>query len=298
MTSSLLSRKARNNGHHVGNVPTNGIALPDDGAIVMVEAIGPERAHELLGRNTNNRSLRKAKVAAYADDMANGRWHFPGNVISFDRSGVLLNGQHTLSAIIESGATINCIVVIDADPRAQDTMDIGAARTLGDQLGLRKEKSGKTLGAVVRNATRLTEGKTSFSGTGDLSNPRLLEEFEGDPAGYREAMRVGRLIASASPVAAGIMGAAYYICAINSPEDARTFYCEQLGEGIGIEHGDPAGPLQARFRRAQPNGRRMHPDEQMRYTLLAWNAYREGRPLTKLQAPRGGWNPRNFPTPV
>lgn len=297
MTSSLLSRKARSNGHSVVAEPSNALVGPNGESVEVVE-VTPDLAHKWLGLNTKNRSLRKAKVAAYAGDMINQRWRFPGNLISFDSRGVLMNGQHTLTAIIEAEVTVPCIVVIGADPRAQDTMDIGAARSLGDQLGLRDEKSGKTLGAVVRNATRLTEGRTSFSGMGDLSNPRLLEEFEGDPDGFREAMRVGKLIASASPVAAGIMGAAYYVCAINSPEDARRFFCEQLGEGLGIQSGDPAAPLLHRFRRALKDGRRMHPDEQMRYTLLAWNAFREDRRLTKLQGPKGGWNQRNFPTPI
>lgn len=41
----------------------------------------------------------------------------------------------------------------------------------------------------------------------------------------------------------------------------------------------------------------MSPEDVYRYSVLAWNHYRSGTKITKLQAPRGGWAPGAIPRP-
>jgi hypothetical protein len=37
--------------------------------------------------------------------------------------------------------------------------------------------------------------------------------------------------------------------------------------------------------------------DQLAYILAAWNLDRDGRKVTKLQSPKGGWSRTNFPDP-
>ena len=68
------------------------------------EDVTPDMARTYLKSNTHNRPLDAARVSKYAADMRAGRWLVSPETISFDEHGVLLNGQHRLGAIVESGA--------------------------------------------------------------------------------------------------------------------------------------------------------------------------------------------------
>lgn len=72
------------------------------------EYISPEMAASLLETNTENRKLSLGTVQAYANDIANGNWdETVGVAISIDENGVLRDGQHRLTAIVESGIGIH-----------------------------------------------------------------------------------------------------------------------------------------------------------------------------------------------
>ena len=72
------------------------------------ELITPEIANSLLETNTENRKISKGTVEAYANDMLAGNWdETVGVAISIDESGILRDGQHRLSAIVESGVAIH-----------------------------------------------------------------------------------------------------------------------------------------------------------------------------------------------
>lgn len=82
----------------------------------MIEAnvrnITPEMAFELLTKNTKNyRRVDPRTVKYYAREMAEGRWQMNGEPIQFAEDGTLLNGQHRLTAIVESGITVPMLVV-------------------------------------------------------------------------------------------------------------------------------------------------------------------------------------------
>lgn len=72
------------------------------------ELITPEIASNLLETNTQNRNISKGTVAAYVNDMIAGNWdETVGVAISIDENGILRDGQHRLTAIVESGIAIH-----------------------------------------------------------------------------------------------------------------------------------------------------------------------------------------------
>lgn len=105
--------------------------------------ITPRTAKNWMAANTHNRNLREATVAAYARDMKSGNWLSTHQGIAFASDGTLLDGQHRLAAIIESGVTVRMLVTSGLPAKAegkllttQDAMDRGAGRSLADQLKL------------------------------------------------------------------------------------------------------------------------------------------------------------------
>ena len=77
--------------------------------------ITPDMAREMLKQNINNprgdKSLKRAIVKSYADDILNGRWQLNGEAIVFDEDGRLVNGQHRLAAIVYAGNPAKMLVV-------------------------------------------------------------------------------------------------------------------------------------------------------------------------------------------
>lgn len=98
-----------------------------------IEAITPEVAQQYLASNSRQqRKLRRRKVAEYADDMRNGRWGLNGATIVIDEHGNLIDGQHRLSAVVESGTTQRFVVVRNVSEDSYETIDQGMKRTLAD----------------------------------------------------------------------------------------------------------------------------------------------------------------------
>ncbi len=96
-----------------------------------VETITPKLAAEYLKKhNTHNyRPLRRSVYKPYAEDMRNNRWELNGEPIVFSLDGTLKDGQHRLAAIVESGKTIEMVVVRDVADDVQ-IYNVGLRRTM------------------------------------------------------------------------------------------------------------------------------------------------------------------------
>ncbi len=70
-----------------------------------------EKAKELLENNDHNRKVTTSRVQEYAKEMTNGLWLYNGESIIVSVSGRLLDGQHRLLAIVESGVEIEMELV-------------------------------------------------------------------------------------------------------------------------------------------------------------------------------------------
>jgi hypothetical protein len=103
---------------------------------ITIEKIGPEKAKKILEANTCNRNVRQSKVDEYAAAMTLGRWHSTGQGIVFLDDGSLGDGQHRLYAIIQSGVTLDMIVVRGVSPSAMAGIDVGAKRSVADFMHL------------------------------------------------------------------------------------------------------------------------------------------------------------------
>lgn len=94
--------------------------------------IGPDEARKMLARNDGNRKIRRGRVKRYARALREGRWLPTGDAICFGVDGKLLNGQHRLLAVVESGVEIFSIVAFGLPPESFKVMDRGATRDPGD----------------------------------------------------------------------------------------------------------------------------------------------------------------------
>ena len=98
----------------------------------FVKALSPAEATALLAGNTNNRALNKRAVARYSAAMQRGEWRIGNDAICLAADGTLLNGQHRLNAVAESGCTVQLLFREQVDPADLKAMDQGTKRIGAD----------------------------------------------------------------------------------------------------------------------------------------------------------------------
>lgn len=119
-----------------------------------IRSVSPTTAKGWLQKNKRNRPVVANVVRSYARDMAAGNWQLTGEAIKFDTDGNLADGQHRLSAVVESDTTVEMLVVRDILPDTQMVMDSGRKRTSADALTLAGQKNPFVLSASARFALR------------------------------------------------------------------------------------------------------------------------------------------------
>lgn len=121
----------------------NGNSLNGRGMYIW-EEITPDIAAEWLAHNAVNRNVRRAAVAQYAADMVAGNWREADAPITRRADGMLLDGQHRLSAIIASAKTIGAWVHIVSDnvTPADMRLDVGKVRSITDITGISTRHAG------------------------------------------------------------------------------------------------------------------------------------------------------------
>src|SRR5581483_1944 len=92
--------------------------------------ISPGLAGKYLAKNKAIRSLSPSLVKMYAAEMMAGRWTLTHQGIALNCDGSLRDGQHRLSAIIQSGVTVPMLVTVGVKDEAVPNIDVGRTRTL------------------------------------------------------------------------------------------------------------------------------------------------------------------------
>lgn len=88
------------------------------GLTVEVVHVTPELAARWLERNHRHRKIDPRRVRRYAKQMTAGTWSLNGKTLVFDAEGMLLGGQHRLTACVESGVGFTTLVVRGINPEA------------------------------------------------------------------------------------------------------------------------------------------------------------------------------------
>ena len=264
---------------------------------VELVKVTPELAREWLVLNTRNRNMRQAVVRAYAADMLTGNWEWNGESIKFATDGSLLDGQHRLAAIAESGVTLSILVVRGLDASSQDTVDGGAKRKFSDVLKLRGERNPLLLAAIARRIVLWEAGTRSMDGRAKQTptNSQMLKVIETDPC-IRDIAGPSAQVATHCSLPASLIGFAWWLFAQTGPDDCEFFFA-RLSDGQGLVKGDPIYEL----RRAAENSRNVRGERSDRYLaailIKAWNAYRDGSQIALLTFRPGGARPEKFPEP-
>jgi hypothetical protein len=264
---------------------------------IALAAVTPELAREWLGLNTHNRNLRTRVVLAYAADMASGNWQWNGDSVKFAADGTLLDGQHRLAAIAESGCTVAMLVVRGLKNETQDTVDGGVKRTFGDVLKLRGEQQPLILAAIARRVTSWENG-IMWVGKYPATNAQMLQTLNKYPW-LRDIAQPSAITATRCSVPSSVIGFCWWLFSMLDDDTSGDidFFFSRLADFQGLVKGDPIYEL----RKTAENSRTVRGQRSERYltaiTIKAWNAYRDGAKVGLLTFRPGGEKPERFPLP-
>ena len=259
--------------------------------------ITPELA-EIYLRETNqgNRRLSQSVVNRYAQDMMNGLWRHPtGDPIIWDSEGRLQQGQHRLAAVMQSGVSIEFLVIAGADPGDFQVLDQGKKRSAGDVLGMAGFSNTNNMAAVARLAIMLQHHRDKpWANLPDVTQQRVVEFAKSNRTILEWANAHGRHARRNALVPEVQFGAVAFYVAQNSTNlhDWETFSA-RVCSGEMLREGDPEHSLR---RWAVNRNVRLSGSTSSQATVAvitkAWNAYVLSKSIRVL-----GWKRHEMPMP-
>ena len=260
---------------------------------LRIREIDPELAALWLMRNKHNRPVRERTVLEYAKAMQSGQWMMNGDAIRFDTSDNILDGQHRLMAIVESGVTITSIVISGLQPEVFQTIDRGAKRSIGDMLHVQGETDVNVLGGALGVLWSYEhEGWDSTGGTpSSIADLRgLLERHPG----IRDSLYFGRKVFGARLMSPSVAVAMHYIFHCKDAVLADTFF-ERLGDGVDLDRTSPIRFLRERLMANATSKSKLQRNELKALVVIAWNYTRDNRAMHQLRWRSKGPNAESFP---
>ena len=247
------------------------------------EHITPEIAKSMLERVGKQRAVVRGHVITLARALTEGEWpsRHPAPIV-FDSSGALIDGQHRLLAIIESGVGTELLVVRGINPEVWDTIDVGRQREARDVLSV--DYSGidaRSLAAAARWVWRYRRGLMTTGGSTAKPSPHALRVVvEENPRLVSIADRMSQELRSL--FGPGVLIFVMWLLEEQDETGASRFFA-------AIETGDTprfTGSRELRERLIRVSGPRSHalpPLEKIAITIKAWNTELLARPIKQLR---------------
>lgn len=267
------------------------------GLSAEIVAVTPELALDWLTQPNvrgPNRRLNPQVVSRYAKAMKAGKWQLTGEAIKFGKSGYLLDGQHRLNAIIESGATIRTLVIYGVADPAQDVMDTNRVRRASDVLAIRGYANVTMVAAAVRVLIGLENGTLKMAGAArSPGNDEVLAYVQAHPdvLDCAELSNKGRARLLVTP---SVYLAAHVLMSRVDADAASEFHA-LFTSGAGLEKRDPIFAVRDRLLYCQAKREKLSIYVQLSAVLRAWNAWRSGQKLSRFLLFKDGGTPIAIP---
>lgn len=247
---------------------------------LLHRTVTPELAAKYLEGNTHNRTLRQSTVERYARQMKKGLWKDNGQTISFSTDGTLLDGQHRLWAIVESGVPVNLAIAEGVDPEVFSSIDTGSGRSSSDVVQIAGFTYSKEVAGAVQHIYRYCNNKMKAKGAG-CSHEEVLNHVRNNPGLIESAERVKRV----KLVGATMATALHYMFSQVDAEKADQFF-EAMRSGefqpsMGAVRAYRERIIKARTINRGSGSRRdrFTKVEESSMAIKAWNAFSIGKNL-------------------
>jgi len=235
----------------------------------------PVLASLLLERNPINRPISKLGKAEIKQDLANGRYVFNGESIIVSDTGVLNDGQHRCVNVLETGVSIQTVIVFGPKEETRFTVDTGKSKTLSNFLAMKGRKYTHVLGPAVGYILQWKQygylpvgAETKPTKQAQLEAADAIRGIDASVLFTADCMKTVR-----SHAVLAFCHHAFW--KVSSRENAD-FFVTKLMEGDGLKKGDPI--LYCR-NRLIGMGRGIRAGTRAELVFKCWNAWRSGHSI-------------------
>lgn len=257
-----------------------------------VERITPDMAREYLKFNNINRPLKKNTVKRYAEQMKNGTFLLNGETIIFSDGGVLMQGQHRLTACVLAGVDFESVVVRGIDCDSFHALDSGSNRSTGDVFSIFGSTDPNNLASIVNSYIRLHRGINKASHISNItamgySKKDILDVYESNKDSFDAILPIVKKMYNKTrllklSIVGGIM--AYLVLDKHYHIDKVSSFFNMLHFGRNISC-EAIAILRDKLIFNISSSKRFTDKHKYALIIKAWNAYITGRDVKQL-----AWN--------
>jgi hypothetical protein len=255
-----------------------------------LERITPETAAEMLKLNKNNRPTSTTSVKFLAREIREGRWQVNGDTITFAEDR-LVDGQHRLMAVIESGIPISTFVVRGVPSESFLTKDSGRKRSAADALAINGVTWSKYVSAATKQVWLYSKtGKLDSTGLSP-STSILVEFYEQNTGISRSTQLIG---AKNKLVQNSLLIALHYLFS-QKDQDAADQFMNDLIMGANLDSSDSVFLLRNRLLENFSSTFKMPFYSMGALIIKAWNMRRDGKTVKRLTFKSTGEGAEDYP---
>jgi hypothetical protein len=205
----------------------------------------PEWAHQILTtQNTKNRQLRPSVVRRYARAIEAGQWKLTQQGVAIGSNGVLLDGQHRLAAIVDTGQPVQIALATDCDPSIFMVMDTGFARKASDVLQMEGISNSTILAAGIKLCILYERHSDKIWSGWDLRFPSHTDIETYASQRFEDITWAGQIAINSYRQCKKINKSACFAFALLAldggwPKCTVENFCEKLGNGAGLTDTSP-----------------------------------------------------------
>lgn len=244
--------------------------------------VTPGMAKQWLATNHDNRNTSQGWVSKMARDMASGDFPFTGESIKFDENGDLIDGQHRLQALIQSGVRKVEMLIVEGIPRQhQRFMDKNRTRKVADSLSMELKVPSAPMAVATARIVLMWEIEEIKSGTLKPSDAEIYDWVGDNQELLNPSVRYGMKLRNDIGALPSPTAAVYFLTMRLDSDDANQFW-SGVEQGVGLHEGDPELTLRNAIIRLAARGGEKQFKPFLAMLAQAWNAKREGRKIKRL----------------
>jgi hypothetical protein len=242
--------------------------------------ITPEMAAQMLAQNPENRPIKRKWVEKLARDMASGHWQVNGDAIRLNGDGSLIDGQHRLSACVESGVPFTSLVISGLPHDVRATIDGGVKRTYGDRLAMRNVPNSNLVASAVKMLAGIATGQLRYT---SLTNAEMDMILAAHPGIIQSASHCRKFF----PNTGTLMVSVHYIGTYLGKHDVADAFTNVWKTGVPTYPGDAAHFAREAFIRDQSAApaAKMTLELRQRVFVFSWVKFAARAPMRTIRVP-------------
>ena len=203
--------------------------------------ITPDIAENLLANNSINRPFNKANLAYLKNQLLSNHWKLTHQGIAISKNGNVLDGQHRLKIVVETGMSVEMLVTSDLEEDVFSVLDTGKRRDGSDVLSINGATNTHCMSAGIKNYLLYNRFKEcSWRLRAFVCNTEVLNEYQLDPSGWQWTTCLAHGLTLKGILLPGPFNCFLYLARQQGHKAAALeIFAKKVNQGLELSKGNP-----------------------------------------------------------